>query len=218
MNINIFIQKFKKMETEKEKEKEEQEKEKEEEAGNADFLSPPGKTDGQPGLYSSGLTRLVVNQGKKLESQFSIICHMSLLVNTTPHAITIRTDDWDMIIEPDKKLEIRADPYYKEVDDGSPYKTFIMPLYKIDFAPIINKIKETDGKCIFIVSSIVANVISEEIYTYISCQDFDECVRTYGFKMQIPNTNPEEVIRDEKGVIKGVKSMITYYRGRKSKT
>lgn len=134
--------------------------------------------------------------------------YISHLVNTTPHDIHIQIDNEMYVIPVDKDNILRATPFYEEVNIGAPYKTYSKPKYML-YSPDVRKIleKRKGEKTTLVVSSIVA-----EAFTRLEENDDEEesFLNQYDFDIQVPNTNPDEVVRDEKGAIKAVRSMIHY--------
>lgn len=134
--------------------------------------------------------------------------YIGQLVNTTPHDIHIQIGHEMYVIPTNKENILRASTFYQEINIGAPYKTYSTPKYLINTMEVKAILDKRIGKkTILIVSTILANAFEthkkgdeEELSLFDS----------YDFEIQVPNTNPEEVVRDENGVIKAVKSMIHY--------
>lgn len=135
--------------------------------------------------------------------------YIEQLVNTTGSDIHIQIGDEIYLIPANRENELHAIPYYKEIDIGAPYKTFSKPRYEL-FTPDVSDILESrkGKKTILIVSSSVADAFENHVYA--SDEESVNIFDMYEFSIQVPNTYPREVVRDEVGAIKAVRSMIHY--------
>ena len=140
--------------------------------------------------------------------------YMSRMINLTPHDINIMINGKIYTIPFVKENIMRALAFYKQRDVGAPYITYSNPTYNL-YTPTLhavldkNKDKITEkGRLILIVSKIVADAMVQ--YIEDRSEDLNMLYVNYPFQIQCPNTNPDQVVRDELGNILYVKSMIVY--------